>query len=90
VLRSIVRKLRYALSGSNESFPGSAEYWKERYAAGGSSGAGSYNKLAEFKAEVINDFVVRNQVQTVIEYGCGDGNQLERGVYSSVLLRPVL
>ena len=40
-----------------KSFAGSAAYWEERYRRGGNSGAGSYGKLAEFKAEVINDFV---------------------------------
>lgn len=38
----------------NWSFPSSKEYWEQRYAGGGTSGAGSYGKLAEFKAEIIN------------------------------------
>ena len=29
-------------------------YWETRYASGGNSGAGSYNKDAEAKAEYIN------------------------------------
>ncbi|MDR2523264.1 MAG: class I SAM-dependent methyltransferase [Synergistaceae bacterium] len=62
-------------------FPGSREYWESRYAEGGNSGAGSYNKLAEFKAEIINNFVKENCVQTVIEFGCGDGNQLSLAHY---------
>ena len=62
-------------------FPGSKEYWERRYAEGGNSGAGSYNKLAEFKAEIINNFVKENCVQTVIEFGCGDGNQLSLAHY---------
>jgi len=32
--------------------------------------------LAEFKGEIINSFVSDNQVDSVIEFGCGDGNQL--------------
>ena len=36
---------------------GSRNYWENRYHAGGNSGAGSYNLLAKFKAEVINDYV---------------------------------
>jgi trans-aconitate methyltransferase len=32
--------------------------------------------LALFKAEVINAFVRDNAVQSVVEFGCGDGNQL--------------
>jgi len=30
------------------SFPGSQLYWKHRYKSGGTSGAGSYNRLAIF------------------------------------------
>jgi SAM-dependent methyltransferase len=54
----------------------SGDYWERRYQTGGNSGAGSYGDLAEFKAEVLNEFVKRNAIQTVIEFGCGDGNQL--------------
>lgn len=58
-------------------FKGVQSYWESRYAAGGHSGEGSYGKLAEFKAETLNDFVHENNIETVIEYGCGDGNQLK-------------
>lgn len=54
----------------------SEDYWENRYKAHGNSGAGSYNRLAEFKAEIINAFVKDNGVDTVLELGCGDGNQL--------------
>jgi len=54
----------------------SGKYWEERYMTGGNSGAGSYNHLAKFKAEILNDFVEKHLVQSVIEFGCGDGNQL--------------
>lgn len=60
----------------NKSFPGSKKYWEERYTSGGTSGAGSYGKLAEFKAEIINSFVKDNKINSVIEFGCGDSNQL--------------
>ena len=60
----------------NSPFPGSTEYWERRYAMGGTSGDGSYGDLAEFKAKVINDFVINKGVRSVIELGCGDGNQL--------------
>ena len=56
-------------------------YWSERYARGGNSGAGSYNHLAQFKADVLNDFVKKNDVKNVIEWGCGDGNQLSLAIY---------
>lgn len=64
-------------------FPGSAAYWEERYRTGGTSGAGSYAFLAEFKAEVLNGFVAEHGVRTVIEFGCGDGNQLRLAKYPS-------
>jgi glycosyltransferase involved in cell wall biosynthesis len=65
------------------SFPGSQSYWEWRYEQGGNSGAGSYGRLADFKAEIINDFVARNAVQSLIEFGCGDGNQLSLSEYPS-------
>ena len=67
------------------SFPGSADYWRQRYKAGGTSGAGSYHKLAKFKAEVLNVFVKEHGIRTIIEYGCGDGNQLSLSEYPSYI-----
>ena len=72
---AIIRTLPPRHRDPNESFC-SREYWEARYAHGGNSGAGSYNRLAEFKAEIINDFIQKNQISSVIEWGCGDGNQL--------------
>lgn len=57
-------------------FHGSTPYWEERYRAGGNSGTGSGGRLAEFKAEIINEFVATESVSSVIEFGCGDGRQL--------------
>ena len=54
----------------------SGEYWEDRYLQGGNSGAGSYGHLAEFKAEVINNFMEQHEIKQIIEWGCGDGNQL--------------
>ena len=54
----------------------SEQYWIKRYAKGQGSGAGSHGKLATFKAEVVNRFVRERQIQSVIEFGCGDGHQL--------------
>jgi 2-polyprenyl-3-methyl-5-hydroxy-6-metoxy-1,4-benzoquinol methylase len=68
-LRRIYHKFK------SKRFTDSQTYWKNRYVEGGNSGWGSYNRLAEFKAEVINDFVRKNQVKGMIEFGCGDGNQ---------------
>ena len=54
----------------------SKKYWETRYSKGGNSGGGSYGQLAEFKAEIINKFIKKNDIKTIIEWGCGDGNQL--------------
>jgi SAM-dependent methyltransferase len=57
-------------------FVNSTDYWIKRYEVGGNSGAGSYGILAEYKAQFLNDFVKKNSVSSVIEFGCGDGNNL--------------
>lgn len=59
----------------------SGEYWENRYKNGRNSGAGSYRQLAEFKANFLNDFVAKNRVTSVIEFGSGDGNQLRLAKY---------
>jgi len=61
---------------SKISFPGSEKYWETRYSRGGNSGPGSHGRLAEFKAEIINSFVENNMINSVIDFGCGDGHQL--------------
>jgi len=66
-------------------FPGSISYWELRYAAGKTSGPGSYGRLAEFKAEFANSFVNRHNIRSVIEFGCGDGNQLSLAAYPSYI-----
>lgn len=70
---------------NNRRFPGTAAYWEQRYAAGGNSGSGSYGRLADFKAAFLNDFVQHNSVQSVVELGCGDGNQLSLAQYPRYL-----
>ncbi len=67
--------------GSFVTFRGSQSYWEARYARGGDSGAGSYGLLAEFKAEFLNEFVRTHGVRSVVEIGCGDGNQLSLAEY---------
>lgn len=62
-------------------FPGTIDYWEKRYSEGGNSGSGSYNQLAIYKAEIINQFVIKNQIHDIIEFGCGDGNQLSLAQY---------
>lgn len=64
--RSIARRKNFS----------SKSYWERRYASGGLSGAGSYGRLAEYKAEFLNSFVSKYDISSVIEFGCGDGAQL--------------
>ena len=54
----------------------SKKYWQDRYVNGGNSGSGSYNEFAKYKSTVINNFVKQFKIETVLELGCGDGNQL--------------
>jgi len=85
---SAIKRYYWSLRQKKSKFnwPGkSGDYWEARYAEGGSSGSGSYGKLANFKAEVLNDFISRKGVGSVIEFGCGDGNQLTLGRYPRYL-----
>lgn len=79
----ILGKLSSQLYSWIFKFHGVENYWEKRYASGGKSGAGSYGKFAEFKADVINKFVKENGILSIIEYGCGDGNQLRLFNFSS-------
>jgi hypothetical protein len=63
------------------TFHGSINYWEKRYASKHTSGSGSYGLLSEFKAEILNAFVLENTVSSVIEFGCGDGHQLSLANY---------
>lgn len=65
------------------NFVNSDQYWNKRYKSRGNSGPGSYGNLAYFKATVLNNFVKDNDVESVIEFGCGDGNQLSLASYPS-------
>ena len=46
---------------------------------------GLLRELARFKALVLNEFVRDNGVESVIEFGCGDGNQLGLASYPRYL-----
>lgn len=70
---------------TRQRFHNSADYWARRYEAGGNSGAGSYGRLAEFKAEVLNKFVADRQTHLAIEFGCGDGNNLSLVKYPAYI-----
>jgi hypothetical protein len=54
----------------------SSKYWDNRYKKGKNSGNGSYGLSAEHKADIINKFVKEHHIDSTIELGCGDGNQL--------------
>jgi SAM-dependent methyltransferase len=62
-------------------FRGSSSYWEDRYRQGGTSGSGSFGRLADFKADILNGFVENMRIQSVIEFGCGDGAQLALARY---------
>ena len=68
-------KLFNRIFGKKANFD-SKEYWEKRYQYGGNSGSGSYSNLSVFKAEIINDIVLLNNIDKVIEFGVGDGHQL--------------
>ena len=72
IVGPLTRRICRVLFNNSKSFQNSEEYWIQRYNSGGNSGAGSYSKLAEFKAEIINDYIKDNNITTIIEYGCGD------------------
>ncbi|MEO8414537.1 MAG: class I SAM-dependent methyltransferase [Ginsengibacter sp.] len=61
----------------NKNFSSAADYWEKRYSENGYSGEGSYGKLALYKSSVINEFVRENQIAKIVDFGCGDGNQLK-------------
>ncbi len=76
ILRNILRKKKEFSS---------KKYWDERYSGAGNSGSGSYGRLAEYKAGVLNNFVERHGITRVLELGCGDGNQLSLANYNEYL-----
>jgi hypothetical protein len=77
--------LKYRLRILNVFFPGSKKFWVKQYEIGDNSGPGSYGDLAKFKSEVVNKFVHEESISTVIEFGCGDGNQLGLADYPQYL-----
>lgn len=80
-----MKKFNFRRKTDNQKQFSSATYWEDRYQSGRNSGPGSYGRLAKFKAEVLNDFVRKNNIESVIEWGCGDGNQLKLGEYPKYL-----
>jgi SAM-dependent methyltransferase len=68
---------------SERNWVNSRTYWEQNYINGGNSGPGSYGRLAAAKAEFLNGFVEREGISSVLEIGCGDGNQLSLARYPS-------
>lgn len=66
-------------------FRSSDAYWRLRYRLGGDSGSGSEDELARYKADVVNGLVRRWGVESVIEWGVGDGRQLALAHYPRYL-----
>lgn len=75
----------WRLTGSAPPKVNSARYWERKYRKGGTSGPGSYGRLARFKAEFLNAFVAEHNVRSIIEFGSGDGAQLELAEYPSYI-----
>lgn len=75
-------RLKRFISGLNFK---SSNYWEQRYAAGRDSGSGSEGRLAEYKANFLNEFVAANNIDSVIEFGCGDGRQLSLAKYNKYI-----
>ena len=70
-------------SYSQRNWVNSKNYWEQNYAKGGTSGPGSYGRLATGKADFLNRFVENEHIATALEIGCGDGNQLSLARYPS-------
>jgi SAM-dependent methyltransferase len=84
-IRELVRPLpgvrQVSLLRQRMAYHDSAHFWEGSYAQGGTSGSGSYGALAEGKARFVNQLVRDRGVRSVIEFGCGDGNQLSLADY---------
>ena len=76
IIGSCAKWAYYLLLEPFKRFPGSESYWQHRYSHGGASGEGSVGLLAQYKAETINHLLQDNAIRSVIEIGCGDGDQL--------------
>lgn len=55
----------------------SLNYWNTRYLEGGNSGAGSTGRLNSFKAEYLESVIQKYQIQSILDFGCGQGAILD-------------
>jgi SAM-dependent methyltransferase len=81
LVRPIPGARRLSRLWQRRKFGHSAHYWELHYERGGTSGGGSYGDLGRGKAEYLNKFVRENELRSVIEFGCGDGQQLSLAEY---------
>jgi SAM-dependent methyltransferase len=83
--RELVRPLpgvrQFSLLRQRMAYHDSARFWEENYSHGQTSGNGSYGAFAAGKSLFLNELVKRRAVRSVIEFGCGDGNQLSQAEY---------
>jgi len=49
------------------------KFWEKHYQKGGESGRSSTLHFGEFKIEIINNFIKQYNIESLIDYGCGDG-----------------
>ena len=59
----------------NHSFD-AVNYWNERYQRGETSGKGSEGFNYEYKRDYINRVIEMYQFERIVDFGCGDGNQI--------------
>jgi SAM-dependent methyltransferase len=88
-IKELVRPLpgvrQISLLRQRMAYSDSARFWEDNYAQGKTSGNGSYGALAEGKRRFLNELVAARAVRSVIEFGCGDGNQLSLADYPSYI-----
>ncbi|MDO5510418.1 MAG: class I SAM-dependent methyltransferase [Weeksellaceae bacterium] len=51
-------------------------YWERKYTAGKNGGKGSMRNLGAFKASIVNNFISENNINSVIDWGCGQGQMV--------------
>lgn len=57
-------------------FRGSKDFWEKSYGMGNDAGSCAWGEIAEHKANVLNKFFKEEKIQSVIDFGCGDGEML--------------
>jgi SAM-dependent methyltransferase len=85
MMRPVPGVRRLSLFRQRRAYTDSARFWENRYAQGEDSGQSSYGAMAAGKSRFINELVRERAVGSVIEFGCGDGNQLSLAQYPSYI-----